>query len=259
MKPVAFILASTDHGSMIVNRNDFHQLPSGGGTYGVGHQLLSYGCYDPGEVADVLEILRARRERCGNGVVALDCGANIGVHTIEMANFMTGWGQVIAAEAQERLYYALCGNIALANVFNAFAMNVAVGAADGRMIIPQPNYYKPSSFGSLELRRSPNNEYIGQSISYAARDGVEVQVLPIDSMKNIFRLDFIKIDVEGMELEVLVGAKHTIEQFRPHLLVEHLKTPRAELEKALTLLGYSFVEKGLNLLAEPIDWVQERS
>lgn len=251
MKPLAFILASTDHGTMIVNRNDFHRMPSGG-TYGVGWQLLNYGCYDPDEVADVLQILRDRRAKCGDGVVALDCGANVGVHTLEMANFMTGWGEVFAFEAQSRIYYALCGNIALNNCENVTAYNVAVGNEDEMVSIPRPNYNKPASYGSLELKRGTNNEYIGQSISYASRDCERVQMHTLDGY-SFSRLDFIKLDVEGMELEVLKGAERLINQYRPHLMIEWIKTSRVELEKALTLLGYSFVERGLNLLAEPIE------
>ena len=74
---------------------------------------------------------RSRRSRCncstlrrrfhGDGVVAIDCGANIGVHTVEWAIAMTGWGSVVAIEAQERIYYALAGNIAINNCFNAIA------------------------------------------------------------------------------------------------------------------------------------------
>ena len=45
-------------------------------------------------------------------------GANIGVHTVEWARHMYGWGNVIAIEAQERLYYSLCGNISLNNCLN---------------------------------------------------------------------------------------------------------------------------------------------
>jgi FkbM family methyltransferase len=51
--------------------------------------------------------------------VAIDCGANIGTHTIEWAKKMTGWGAVIGIEAQERIFYALAGNIAINNCFNA--------------------------------------------------------------------------------------------------------------------------------------------
>ena len=46
---------------------------------------------------------------------------------------MTGWGIVIAIEAQERIYYALAGNLALNNCFNARAIHAAVSTAPGRI------------------------------------------------------------------------------------------------------------------------------
>ena len=76
----------------------------------------------------MLGALHRRRQYFGDGVVLVDCGANIGVHTVECAVEMTGWGSVLAIAAQERLYYALAGNIALNNCFNARALDAPVAA-----------------------------------------------------------------------------------------------------------------------------------
>jgi FkbM family methyltransferase len=73
-----------------------------------------------------------RREFYGNGVVAIDCGANCGVHIIEWSRHMFGWGRVIAIEAQEKIYYALCGNIVINNCLNTKAFvgaHIAVNTA----------------------------------------------------------------------------------------------------------------------------------
>lgn len=110
----AFVLAAAEHGTLIVNRFD-HFAVNPQQTIGVGHQILNAGAYDPQEVAMALVLLDLRRHYFGDRAVAVDCGANIGVHTIEWAKKMTGWGSVIAIEAQERLYYALGGNIAINN------------------------------------------------------------------------------------------------------------------------------------------------
>ena len=72
-----------------------------------------------------------RRRRRG-----VDCGANIGVRTVEWAKGMTGWGTVVAIEAQERIYYALAGNITINNCFNAHAIHAAVGAQEGTLRSP---------------------------------------------------------------------------------------------------------------------------
>jgi hypothetical protein len=117
-RPIAFVTASTDHGTMIVNR--FDQYMTGPTTgMGAGFQILTRGAYEAGEVGLLLKLLDLRRAHYGDGLVAVDCGANLGVHTIEWARHMTGWGVVLAFEAQERIYYALAGNIAINNCFNA--------------------------------------------------------------------------------------------------------------------------------------------
>src|ERR1700750_1898856 len=156
---LAFVLASSNHGTMIVNRNDYRMLDDRTG-YGVGFQILSAGSFDPTEVRLVLDLLTLRRKHHGDGVVAIDCGANIGVHTIEWAKAMASWGSVLSIEAQERIYYALAGNIAINNCFNALAVHGAVSSEAGTLRIPNPNYFVPSSFGSLELKQRPGNEYI---------------------------------------------------------------------------------------------------
>jgi hypothetical protein len=90
-RPIAYILASTDHGSLLVNRHDYKLTQNGG--YGVGYRLLNTSSFDHQEVDIVLRLLASRRADYGDGVVTIDCGANIGVHTIEWAKLMYGWGR----------------------------------------------------------------------------------------------------------------------------------------------------------------------
>jgi len=123
-RKLAFVLAASNHGTMITNRFDYRMSGPDAGI-GVGYQLLEAGAFDPIEVELALQLIESRRCFHGDGVVAIDCGANIGVHAIEWATAMTGWGSVIAIEPQERIYYALAGNIAIHNCFNAIAMHAA--------------------------------------------------------------------------------------------------------------------------------------
>ncbi|HTK34258.1 MAG TPA: FkbM family methyltransferase [Caulobacteraceae bacterium] len=245
-RPVAFVLVSTEHGTMLVNRHDYGRL--GETTYGVGHQLLTSSSYDAEEVALLLSLLGFRREHFGDGVIAIDCGANIGVHTVEWARFMHGWGEVIAFEAQERIFYALAGNVALNNCFNARAIWAAVGAGSGRIGVPIPDYCTPSSFGSLELRKTETTEDIGQPIDYSPSKTSPTRMMAIDDL-GLARVDLIKIDVEGMEIEALAGARHTLEKCRPQLLIEHIKSDEAELAAFVEAMGYKVFPVGLNLLA----------
>jgi FkbM family methyltransferase len=177
--PLPFVLAATDHGSLIVNRNDYRMIDEKRG-YGVGFQLLNYGRLDPQEVAFVLALLRRKRQHAGDGVVALDCGANIGVHTVEWAREMHGWGRVYAFEAQEKIYYALAGNVVLNNCLNVTARHCAVGARCGSLAVPEPDYCRPGSYGSLELVRRDKTEFIGQPIDYSVTH--DIPLLSIDSL-----------------------------------------------------------------------------
>lgn len=201
------------------------------------------------EISTITELLSLRHQFFGNGVMAIDCGANIGAHTIEWAISMTGWGKVEAFEAQERLYYALAGNIAINNCFNARAIYAAIGNPSNHndfIDVPIPDYTKASSFGSLEIRKNSNNEFIGQSIDYTNTQ--RVTLLSIDNMKYQ-RVDLIKIDVEGMELEVLNGAINTIKKYKPILLIEIIKSPKDMINKLLESLDYEIFAMGINILA----------
>jgi FkbM family methyltransferase len=235
---------------MIVNRHD-HSQSRQGASIGVGHQLLTQSCFDPTEVELALALLDLRREFFGGSVMALDGGANLGVHTLEWARHMHGWGRVLAFEAQEYVFYALAGNIALNNCWNASARWAALGERDGHMDVPEPDYQRPGSFGSLELRsRGSSTEFIGQDISYDADDCVRTPVVAIDSLQ-LQRLDFLKLDVEGMEMDVLRGAQATIARQRPIIMVEVLKSDEAALAAFLQGLGYRTIRKGMgiNMLA----------
>lgn len=102
-RKLAFVLAPTDQGTLIVNRFDYKMVDAERG-FGVGYMLLNQASYDAGEVATAQQLLALRRQYHGDGVFAVDCGANIGVFTVEWAKSMTGWGFVLAIEAQERVF-----------------------------------------------------------------------------------------------------------------------------------------------------------
>jgi len=246
-RPAPFVLISTNHGTMIVNRNDYCMMADGR-SYGVGFQLMSRSCFDQAEVNFAMALLANRHANFGAGVVAIDCGANIGVHTVEWARLMHQWGRVIAFEAQEKLYYALAGNVIINNCLNVTANWAAVGAESGTMQMPEPDYLVPSSYGSFEIKKRDNTEYIGQDIDYTAGAMKTVAVAAIDSL-GLDRLDFMKIDVEGMELEVLHGAREAIAKFHPQMMIEVIKSDREAILGLLNSEGYQVYPLGINLLA----------
>lgn len=218
-RKTAFVLIAADHGSMIVSRLDYQQDPDHKDrAWGIGIELLELGAYQRDEIECSRGLLELRRRYFGDGVIAIDGGANIGVHTIEWAKLMTGWGQVVAFEAQERVFYALAGNIALNNCFNACAIQAALSDKVGVMEMPVPDYLQPASLGGLELRKIPWTYGIGQKTV----DVAPVRTDAIDRL-GLDRCDLLKLDIEGMEMEALAGAEGTILECHPILHIEHIK------------------------------------
>src|SRR5262249_50910351 len=82
----------------------------------------------------------------------------------------------------------------------------AAGRSTGSIAVPSVDYSKPGNFGAVSLARSSQGE--------------TVPLVTIDSLA-LPSCHLIKIDVEGMEIDVLEGAKNTLQQFRPLLYVEN--------------------------------------
>lgn len=73
-------------------------------------------------------------------------------------------------------------------------------------------------------------------------------LVSVDSLE-LDRVDFIKIDVEGMEVDALKGALNTIEKYKPILTVEFLKSGYEPVAQFLAALGYQLFVYDLNILA----------
>lgn len=245
LRPLPFILAATNHGMMILNRNDHHH-DAEGHAFGTAHQILGHGSLVVEELQALTNLLNIRRQHAGDGAVVLDCGANIGVYALEFARALNGWGHVYAFEAQEKIFYALAGNVIMNNFLNITARWNAVGSEVGSITIPELDYNVPTSFGSFELRHTQKNEAIGQEIDYAHANTV-VPMISIDSL-NLPRVDLIKIDVEGMEDEVLAGALQTIARCKPMLYIEIIKTDANRVLQQLSALQYKVFQVDMNVL-----------
>lgn len=206
---------------MILSRYDFGPVKTSKGNFtalwGVGNELLELGSHSQDDLDALLQLTSARRfQHGGRKMMVVDCGANVGPYTIPWAKFMEGWGEILAIEAQERLFYALAGNIALNNCFNAKCIWAAVADREGVIKGPTVDYLsRPTNLSGMSMLVERNE---------AHEHGVEAYetltpTLSIDSL-NLPRLDVLKIDVEGMEGHVLRGARKTIDKHWPIIHVE---------------------------------------
>ena len=223
-RPQPNVLVNTDHGMMIVDRLDYALAPDGKSGYGVGFQLLNKGNYDPEEINLVKFLATDMADKLDRPITMIDGGANIGVHTIEWAKHLNHRGRIVAFEAQEHIYHMLCGNAAINNCFNVKLFNAALSSSEGWLEIPKPNYNDTGSFGSMELKQHAKSEHIGQDLTQKTT----VPTMAIDDFE-FQHLDFLKLDVEGMEMEALAGADETIKRCKPRMLIEIIKIDRAEI------------------------------
>jgi FkbM family methyltransferase len=131
---------------------------------------------------------------------------------------------VIAFEPQRIIFQMLCGNVAINAIENVVAHNMAVGRRAGSITVPPVNYAQAGNFGAVSVGTAA----IGESVS----------LVTIDSL-DLNRCDFMKIDVEGMEKDVLEGAGDTLRRFRPRLYVENDRIERSpDLIEHLFRLDY---------------------
>ncbi len=156
------------------------------------------------------------------GDLVIDIGANMGSHTVYLAQQVGRQGGVIAVEPQRVIHQILCANVALNSFTNVYCIQCAVGAKPGAVIIPSIDYTVKANFGAVSLGEYTNGE--------------QVNVIPLDNFR-LPRCDFIKIDVEGMEIDALKGAKETIAKYQPILFVEN---DREKNSKALIDLLFSY-------------------
>jgi FkbM family methyltransferase len=234
-----FVLAACDDGPMIVARTDAHKV---GGMYvGVGVAMLETGSHCQEEIDILLQLSKARAcQKPAGGFTVLDIGANIGAHTVPWAKFMTGWGRIIAIEAQERLFGALWGNITINNCFNARAVWAAAADTDGVMAGPSMDYCRPANFGGVSMLPEHNDQQ--PVLDYKQI----VPTITIDGLR-LPRVDVIKIDVEGMEPQVLKGAAGTIAREYPIITAEHTTCGARGIIDALPH-DYRCRTQGMNML-----------
>jgi FkbM family methyltransferase len=147
------------------------------------------------------------------GMLVVEVGANIGAHTVELARMIGRSGQLHAFEPQRLVFQNLCANIALNQLTNVFAYQMALGESAGTILVPPMDPSAGFNNGGEAL------------VGVDAGESVPLSML---DMLDLPACHFIKADVEGMEVEVIKGALSTIERFRPLLFVENDRAERSE-------------------------------
>lgn len=164
-------------------------------------------------------VLRAVERFAPPGSYCIDVGANVGAVTLALARQVGASGRVLAIEPGPpyvaRLRRNLRSNPGLAD--RVVIVPAGISDAEGSLLW-RPDPVHPFNAGLSQVHRT------------AVPGEVSVPVMTLDaavSQQGWKRVDFIKIDVEGMELEVLCGAERTLKSLRPVVLFETLEIFRS--------------------------------
>ena len=189
------------HGQFLLSSRDSY----------VSKHLINYGEWAEKELQLFLQIVKA-------GDIVLDVGANIGAFTVPLAKAIGKTGRLYAFEPQRIIFQRLNANIAINDLTNVRTHLTAVGSEISTIPVPVIDYSIETNFAAISLA----NRSLFINILHE-----NVPVTTLDSMdfKTAYSIhdcpSFIKIDVELMESEVLIGGRNLIQRCKPLLYIEN--------------------------------------
>jgi FkbM family methyltransferase len=174
------------------------------------------------------------------GEIILDVGAHIGRYAIRASRLIDGQGKVIAIEAEPSNFEALVFNLKLNQIDNVIPLNLAAWDKEATLDL---HFTALSTAHSLVFPGSKSTKVIARPLDKVLEElGIE-------------KVDWLKIDVEGAEVEVLLGLEKTI-RCSPNLklLVEvHTKETKEQCLTIINKRGYEVQEIQRHLIAFPIE------
>lgn len=160
-----------------------------------------YGTWEPSVVRAITSTVKV-------GMSAVDAGAHIGYYTLLIAKCVGPSGFISSFEPLPANFELLKKNIQLNGLDNVQAFPEALASQIGDIIINVPPDL--ANTGDASIR------------AIAGARHLRVRGVALDSFcaQSGLRPDFIKIDVEGAEYDVLIGGQEVIARFRPTMLIE---------------------------------------
>lgn len=196
-------ILETRYGNMFVFKNDKV----------IGRSLRIYGEWAEHEISILSSLVRPN-------TTILDIGANIGTHTLAFAK-IDPTVDLVAIEAQPLVFCVLQMNCLVNGLSNAACHNILLSHCHNFVRISKDN------IDWQNLGGTSFTEIINQIDSVLNRNQISndswlVPVTTLDSFKIEKPISLIKIDVEGMELDVIRGGLNLINKYRPYLFAEQL-------------------------------------
>jgi len=184
--------------------------------------------------------LRFLFEYAKEGLPMCDVGANLGIWSYFMSHLAGREGRVFAFEPQPELTSHLESLKASFDLQNLVICNSGLSTKPGRVSMSR----KSPGSGDARIVES----------TLEGRNTVEVEVTTLDDFLSEMpevRIDLIKCDVEGHELDVFKGAEARLRSDRPALIFEHHQSHAEKGEVFDFLLGLGY--DGYFLQVDPLD------
>lgn len=149
------------------------------------------------------------------GDIVLDIGANIGAHTLPFAKLVGARGKVYAFEPTQYAFEKLKRNVD-ANP----AMSASIELVHAMLVSADRNSITPEIYSSWPLRSEDglHEQHRGKLMSTS--QAIAITLDEFVTAQQIDRIDFVKLDVDGNEADVLAGSANTLRRFRPRVLME---------------------------------------
>lgn len=231
-------LINSDYGPIIININDAV----------IGAHISKFGYWAKDDIELIKTLLNYQLSK-KETVIFYDVGSNIGTHSLAIGKTFQEKVKIRAFEAQRQIFNMLCGTVALNGLTNIYCHNLAVSNEENMTIkIALPDYGRRNNFGGLELispLRSDNQNMVKNKYE-------EVKTTTLDIFDEA--VDFIKIDIEGMEDKALVGAQSMLKKHRPICFIEIIKTDVHYLKKLFEDMGYWGFGKNGDLIVIPSEY-----
>src|SRR5688572_10415645 len=169
---------------------------------------------------DILQLFRPTK-----GDTVVDLGAYLGRYTLTSSNLVGENGKVIAIEGDPSHYEMLKKNLKLNKVSNVTAISCMVGSKDMHLIKGSKDTYLTVSSKDIHTNYQDDSYKEFDETGRAQIGNTIVNLNTLDNLlikeHGISEVNWIKIDVEGAELEVLKGAHNILSNSkRIKLLIE---------------------------------------
>jgi len=158
------------------------------------------------------ENLKIIDEYIQEGMVVVDVGAHIGLLSAVIAKKLKASGNVYSFEPTPSTFLVLRNTIKINGLENSIRpVQAALSNKSGKTIFYISNNTVDNSNSLVNNRRSDRKEEAVDVVLYSLDDFLK--------QENVRRLDFIKIDAEGAELQVLRGAQQSIANYHPLIIL----------------------------------------